>query len=53
MAKKLFEDQRCPWCFSDKFEVEFDPALKKQSDRMGKGNFANRFNKQFGFGSDK
>jgi hypothetical protein len=53
MAKKILEDQRCPHCYSEKFEIDIEPALKKQSDRKGKGDFSNRFNKQFGFGSDK
>lgn len=51
VTRKMLEEQRCPWCYSEKFKIDIEPALKKQSNRKGNGNFTNRFNKQFGFGS--
>ena len=52
MARKIIEEQRCPWCYSEKFQIDIESALKKQNERKGDGVFANRFNKQFGFGTD-
>lgn len=43
ISKKLFNNQRCPWCFSDKFKIDFENLFKKeglkaQHGRQLKGN---------------
>jgi len=37
----MLDQQQCPWCYSEKFKVDFDAALKK-STRRGVGAAASR-----------
>ena len=37
----MLDQQQCPWCYSEKFKVDFDAALKKSS-RRGVGAAASR-----------
>jgi len=37
----MLDQQQCPWCYSEKFTVDFDAALKK-STRRGVGAAASR-----------
>ncbi|MFN9904150.1 MAG: hypothetical protein ACK55Z_36300, partial [bacterium] len=33
ITKKLFNNQKCLWCFSDKFKIDFENLFKKEASK--------------------